>query len=108
MGHAALSLALSATLVTAPAPAQEAAGELGAPRRLAADGAPIDIGEVYSIAHAGPWLEDVDGDGHRDLLVGAFDGNFWFFRNAGSDADPRYTNEGKLQAGGVAAETPIY
>jgi len=79
-----------------------------APVRLEADGAPIDVAKFSSIAHAGPWIEDLDGDGDRDLLVGDFPGYFWVFDNTGSDAEPSYTHKGKLQAGGEAAKTPVY
>ena len=82
--------------------------ELHAPVRLEADGKPIDIGSLSSIAHAGPCIADVDGDGDRDLLVGDFPGYFWYFENEGDDATPVYTSKGKLQAGGEAAKTPVY
>ena len=73
-----------------------------------ADGKPIQIGALSSIAHAGPWVADVDGDGDRDLLVGDFPGYFWYFENAGDDQRPVYTSKGKLQAGGTDAKTPVY
>ena len=84
------------------------APELAAPTRLTADGKPIDIGRLSGLAHAGPCVADIDGDGDRDLLVGDFPGYFWHFDNAASDRKPEYTLIGKLQAGGVDAKTPIY
>lgn len=75
---------------------------------LAAAGAPIDIGSISNIAHAGPALGDVDGDGDRDLLVGDFPGYFWFFENVGTDKAPEYTAGRKLQAGGKDAKVPVY
>ncbi len=82
--------------------------DLANPVRLEADGEPIDIGKLSSIAHAGPWIADVDEDGDRDLLVGDFPGFFWFFENTGSESAPEYTSRGKLAAGGTAAKTPVY
>ena len=36
-----------------------------------------------------PWVCDFDGDGKRDLLVGAgLDGTVWFYRNTNTDAAP--------------------
>ena len=76
--------------------------------RLEADGKPIEIGEFSNIAHAGPTIADIDGDGDRDLLVGDFPGYFWLFENEGTEQDPSYVSKGKLQAGGVDAKTPVY
>ena len=83
-------------------------GQLEAPVRLEADGKPIDIGALSKIAHAGPWIADVDCDGDRDLLVGDFPGHFWFFENTGTEALPKYASRGKLKAGKAAAKTPVY
>ena len=82
--------------------------QLASPVRLTADGEPIDIGKLSSFAHAGPWIADVDCDGDRDLLVGDFPGHFWFFENENDDQAPEYVSRGKLEAGGVAAKTPVY
>ena len=81
---------------------------LSPPVRLEADGEPINIGKLSSIAHAGPSIADVDGDGDRDLLVGDFPGYFWLFENKGTEEKPVYTSKGRLRAGGEDAKTPVY
>ena len=84
------------------------AAELNTPIRLTAAGKLIDIGQLNNIAHAGPWIADVDQDGDRDLLVGDFPGYFWFFSNEATDGSPEYASAVKLQAGGEDAKTPVY
>ena len=101
IGTSVAALALAAVI-----PAQES--QFHPPVRLAADGAPIDIGKLSKLAHAGPALGDLDGDGDRDLLVGDFPGNFWVFENTGTDKEPSYRAKGQWQAGGKAAKTPVY
>lgn len=96
---------LPSTLLATP---QDHASELMDPFALKADGQRIDIGKFSNYAHAGPAIADIDGDGDRDLLVGDFPGYFWYFENTGNDDEPVYISKGKLQAGGVDANTPIY
>jgi hypothetical protein len=76
------------------------------PTRLAAADGVIDSGASWG--HSGPWVEDVDGDGVRDLVVGDFSGLFRFYRNEGTDRAPRYAAGVNLQAGGADAKVPIY
>jgi hypothetical protein len=76
------------------------------PVRLAAAGEVIDSGPSWG--HSGPWVEDVDGDGAPDLVVGDFSGLFRFYRNEGTDKEPRYAKAVNLRAGGVEAKVPIY
>ncbi|HEX7449346.1 MAG TPA: hypothetical protein VF306_17455 [Pirellulales bacterium] len=86
------------------APAQ--AGVFHAPVQLAAMDGVIDSGAAWG--HASPWVEDIDGDGVRDLVVGDFSGLFRFYRNRGTDKEPHYAVAVNLQAGGVDAKVPIY
>ncbi|MHB8956911.1 MAG: hypothetical protein ACYC4U_28445 [Pirellulaceae bacterium] len=79
---------------------------LASPVRLQADGKVIDTGDAWG--HAGPCIEDIDGDGLHDLIVGDFSGQFRFYRNAGTNEQPVYESRGYLQAGGEAAKVPIY
>ena len=74
-------------------------------RLSAADGV-MDSGASWG--HSSPWLVDVDGDGIRDLVVGDFSGLFRFYRNEGTNQQPRYAKAVNLQAGGVDAKVPIY
>jgi hypothetical protein len=74
-------------------------------RLTAADGI-IDSGPSWG--HSGPWVEDVDGDRVRDLIVGDFSGLFRFYRNEGTNQQARYAKAVSLQAGGEDAKVPIY
>ena len=48
-----------------------------------------------------PWVCDYDGDGRRDLLVGAgADGRVWFYRNTNTDANPVLTSGVTLHRSG--------
>jgi hypothetical protein len=77
-----------------------------APVRLSADGAVIDHGSVWG--HCGPWFDDVDGDGKKDLLVGDFSGHFTCYRNISQNGEPQFAKGYRLQAGSVDAKVPIY
>lgn len=71
----------------------------------AADGV-IDRGPSWG--HSGPWVEDVDGDGVKDLVIGDFSGLFRYYRNAGTNRLPLYELSVNLQVGGEDAKVPIY
>ncbi len=74
-------------------------------RLKAADGF-IDSGPAGG--HSGPWLADVDGDGVKDLVVGDISGVFRFYRNEGTNRQPRYAKPVNLKAGGVDARVTVY
>lgn len=76
------------------------------PIRLMADGKIIDTGGAWG--HSGPTMEDLDGDGLPDLIVGDFGGKFRFYKNVGEPGKPVFTDRGNIQAGGEDAEVRIY
>lgn len=76
------------------------------PVRIQADGATIDTGPDWG--HSSPCIEDLDGDGLKDLVVGDFQGKFHWYRNAGTPNDPSFQSAGHIQAGGVDAQVWIY
>ena len=60
--------------------------EFSEPVRLQAGGKYIDT----EIGHAAPWVDDWDGDGVNDLLVGQFGGGkLWIFLNKGTNREPK-------------------
>ncbi len=59
------------------------------PVRLQADGEVIDTGKA-SWAHSAPCVEDIDGDGLPDLIVGDFSGKLSVYRNVGTRNKPAY------------------
>ena len=77
------------------------------PFRVEMDGQPIVVGHKQ-LAHAGPCVADVDCDGVNDLLVGSFSGNFWLYKNVGSNSAPVFKTKSKLQAGDQDAKVGIY
>jgi hypothetical protein len=69
----------------------------------------IDLGEVDVAGHAAPFIQDVDGDGLRDLVVGSFVGKFRLYRNIGTDEAPRFAAESSwIQADGQDAQVPNF
>ncbi len=82
------------------------ASEFELPLRLSADGKVIDTGEAWG--HSGPCVEDMDGDGLEDLLVGDFGGKFRLYKNVGKRGQPVYEDTGFIQAGDEDANVRIY
>jgi hypothetical protein len=61
----------------------------------------IDVG-----SRATPIVVDWDGDGWRDLVIGALDGFLYLFLNEGSDTDPDYINVAFVQESGANLLVP--
>jgi hypothetical protein len=92
--------------IPADEPARVEAPLFHPPVRLKAANGVIDSGPSWG--HCGPWVEDVDGDGKKDLVVGDFSGLFRFYKNEGTNQEPRYARAVNLKAGGEDAKVPIY
>jgi hypothetical protein len=76
--------------------ADEPAQEFLPPVRLEAAGKPIDT----EVGHAAPFVADFDGDGVKDLLVGQFGGGvLWFYRNMGTNDQPKLAAGVKFKDG---------
>lgn len=67
------------------------------PETIKANGQPI----VASVGNASPQVEDWNGDGKKDLLVGQFSGGkIRLFLNSGTNNAPVFTTSTFLQADG--------
>jgi len=67
-----------------------------------AEGLPIDAGDA-----AAPKIVDWDGDGAKDLLVGAEWNRILYYRNTGTNAQRKLEYQGLLQADGETLALPV-
>lgn len=97
-GIVAIGMLLGTTAALA-----EQNGELKSPVRLEAGGQPIDV----DVGHAAPFVDDFDGDGVKDLLVGQFgEGKLRIHKNVGTDEEPRFKEFTWFKAGGGLGQVP--
>ncbi len=79
------------------------ATDLASPVRITAAGAPIDVD-----GFAAPFVGDFDEDGKIDLLVGQVGyGRLRIYRNAGTNARPKFDSFEWFAAGGHIAAVPV-
>ena len=114
MWKALLVPVLTATLCyadeTKPAPkkdnkqtAPKTTYKFAPPVRLEAAGKPIDT----DVGHAAPLVVDFDRDGKNDLLVGQFgEGILWFYKNLGTNEQPKYAAGVKFKEGKKEGRVP--
>ena len=86
-----------------PCPPSAVSYRFAPPVRLEAAGKPIDT----EVGHAAPLVVDFDGDGKNDLLVGQFGGGIlWFYKNIGTNAQPKYAAGVKFKEGKADGRVP--
>jgi hypothetical protein len=84
--------------------APQVASDLEPGFKVLAGGQPIDV----EIGHSAPWFADMDGDQVKDLLVGQFgEGKLRIYRNAGTNAEPKFGEFKFFEAGGKDASVPF-
>jgi hypothetical protein len=66
-----------------------------------ADGHPLDVGLT-----AAPVVTDWDGDGLKDMLVGAQSNRIVFYKNTGTKKDPKLVNQGLVKIDGQPLALP--
>lgn len=59
-------------------------------------------------SHSSPVAADFNHDGKKDLLLGGYKGDIWFYENQGSDANPYFDRGVQLEAGGAAIDVGKY
>jgi hypothetical protein len=101
-----VSLAVTLTTSTAIGQVDSPPSIFEPPVPVKANGKVIDTGSAWG--HSSPCVEDLDGDGLDDLIVGDFGGKFRFYRNVGTASEPTFDENGWIQAGSEDAEVNIY
>jgi len=95
-----------ASCVATPPPVPYSSGpdSLLPPVRITAAGEYIDTSD--DIAHSGPTLIDMNGDGGLDLLVGCFRGTAKVYLNTATEGDPIYAAGYVMEANGEEMKIP--
>lgn len=101
-----VSVGFESTLSFAAAQDGSSGIVLASPIRLRADDRFIDTGAEWG--HSAPCMEDIDGDGLNDLILGDFSGKFRIYRNVGTAGQPSFRSDGLVQAGDADASVLIY
>lgn len=97
------TLLLIGALAAAGLESAQAGPDLDQPVRLEIAGEPIDC----EVGHAAPFVQDWNGDGVWDLLVGQMgQGRLRIFLNVGTPTVPRFEDAIVFQAGGAAGTVP--